>query len=57
MSTARTQIADIEAIAAMPGLEEMAAPLEPFVAGKQDPVALTIFNAAQWAGGGRTELY
>lgn len=57
MVTARTSVSDMEAIAAMPGIEEVAKAMVPYADKGQDPVSLTIFNAVQWAVGSRTEAY
>lgn len=57
MGMSRNVLSDLEAIAAMPGLEAMA---EAISAGKEfsgDVVSMLIFNAGQWAAGSRNELH
>lgn len=56
MTIGRNQISDLEAIAAMPGLEEMAERLAEFCVGRTDPVSMLIYVAGQWPGGSRNEL-
>ena len=56
MATDRNPYSDLEAIAAMPGLEELAAVCEPW-ANRRCPTSMLIFTAGQWAAGSRNRLH
>ena len=57
MTAARNPISDLKAIAAMPGLEELAEVIAPFTGGgKTNPTSILIYTAGQWALGSRSKL-
>lgn len=55
MTIGRNMISDLEAIAAMPGLEEISEAMAPYCTGN-DATSMLIFVAGQWTCGSRNEL-
>ncbi len=56
MTVARNPIADLCAIAAMPGLEALAEAIAPVCTLRTDPVSQIVFLAGQWTLGSRNKL-
>jgi len=56
MTLARNSIADLCAIAAMPGIEELAEIIAPYCTRTTDPKSMIIYLAGQWVVGSRNEL-
>ena len=56
MAKARNPIAELCAIAAMPGIEDLAQVIAPYCKGSTDPNAQIIYLAGQWVTGSRNKL-